>query len=156
MGWNVHIHVSFHCSRNEGVAVLARRHLELLGNENEKRQAVWFLTDLANRQGENPGPKGGLSLWGMVVNGKEAPHNFVRDLEPFWRDLLSGDIDGGPCDHNRVIVLYEEEQSEAANAYEIGWEDEWPPQWGEERPSIDDRVFCIKHHGPLPFAWRQY
>jgi hypothetical protein len=160
MGWYVHLHVCFSCDSNEGVAVLARRHLERLGDDYPKRQAIWFLTDLANRTGENPGPKGGLSLWGMVVNGKEVPHDFVQQLEPFWRDLLRGDIDGGPAGHHRIIIMYEEEQSEAANAYEIGWEDDWPDHWGNEWPVtdgwVDDRVLFIRHHGPLPFAWRQY
>lgn len=145
MGWYVHIHVCFACDRNEGVAALARTHRPTIEDESDgHRAAGWFLDDLATRTGENRGPKGGLSLWGMVGNYTQA-ETFCECLRPFWVDLLS-DIDGGPCSHERVIVFEEPEQKEAATAYEIGWDD----------PHSAARTLMIKKHESLPFSWQQF
>lgn len=144
MGYYVHIHVAFSCCNNDGVAALARRCAEPFKNvplDDGTRYAKWFLDDLAERQGENPGPKGGLSQWGMVGNYTR-PDEFCDALRPFWAELLSGGIDGGPCGHSRVIVFAEPEQKERAEAYEI-----WRDDDGEG-------ALQIKHH-VLPFAWMQ-
>jgi hypothetical protein len=144
MGYYVHIHVSFACDWNDGVAALAARHAEAFQNvplDDGTRYAKWFLDDLAQRTGENKGPKGGLSLWGMVGNYTRADE-FCECLKPFWRDLLSGEMDSGPGGHAHVIVFAEREQTERAEAYEI-----WRADDGEGE-------IVIKHH-VLPFAWMQ-
>jgi hypothetical protein len=145
MGWYVHLHGCFSAGRNEGVAAIARRHLAL--PTDDCPEARWFLDDLARRTGENPGPKGGLSLWGIIGNHTNA-ENFVESLRPFWIDLLSDqiEVEGGPHSFEHVIVFYEEEQSEAANAFEIGWDDE----------NSEERRLVVRHHRKLPFSWRQY
>ena len=143
MGWYVHLHVCFAAGRNDGVARLAEKHVETL--PADAHEARWFLTDLSKRTGENPGPKGGLSLWGIVGNHTKA-EEFAEILRPFWGELLSGQIEDGPCDHHHVLIFFEEEQSEAANAIEIGWDDE----------TSEARQLVVKTHQKLPFAWRQY
>lgn len=145
MGWYVHLHVCFACDNNDGVAQLAKEHLHTMGEEYDKGYARCFLEHLSQRSGRNPGPKGGLSLWGMVANGSGMAEKFVELLKPFWEDLLSEKGDGGPCGFEHILVFYEEEQSEAANAYELFWDDEDSP----------DRQLIIRHHKKLPFTWMQ-
>lgn len=146
MAWDVHIHVCFACNQNEGVAALAAKCLPTITDASDgERAAIWFLTDLSKRTGENFGPKGGLSLWGMTGNYTHADR-FCEVLRPFWIDLLS-EIEGGPCNHERVIVFEEPEQSEAATAYEIGWDEPY------ER---ETRQLFIRKHEQLPFSWMQF
>ncbi|MBW4457125.1 MAG: hypothetical protein KME55_33160 [Nostoc indistinguendum CM1-VF10] len=145
MGWYVHLHVCFACDRNEGVAQLAKQHIETLDEKNHRGYAGAFLQNLSERTGQNPGTKGGLSLWGMVGNGSGIAEEFVESLKSFWEDLLSEKEDGVPCSFEHILVFYEEEQSEAANAYEIFWDDADSPQ----------RQLVIRHHEKLPFAWMQ-
>jgi len=150
----VHLHVCFACDNNENVAALARHHLtqlpdDDLANIQEDRgswyfEAQQFLINLAGRTGPNPGPKGGLSLWGMVGMNSNVDA-FCEGLRPFWTDLLS-EVEGGPCDFHRVIVFEEREQTQAANAYQIGWDD-------NERK---DRTLVIRKCERLPFSWGQY
>lgn len=136
MGWYVHISVIFACDENKGVADLAKKHLENLGEECH--EAHWFLNNLSKRTGTNDGPKGGLSLWGTVGNHTNA-EKFVEALRPFWTELLSSKTDGGPFDFEHILVFYEPEQSESANAYEISF----------------NKELIIKHHPNLPFCWGQ-
>jgi len=157
MGWYVHLHVCFACDFNDGVAELARKHLETIEDDggNDHYEARLFLQDLSKRTGTNEGPKGGLSLWGIIGNFTKADV-FVEALRPFWEELLSrnsGDEDswedessiGFPLSFEHVLVFYEDEGFEAASAYEIGWDD----------PDAENRKLIIRHHGPLPFAWMQ-
>lgn len=139
MGLYVHLHVCFACDENEGVAQLAKKHLEHLADKSGP-EARWFLESLAARTGYNKGPKGGLSLWGVVGNYTR-PKEFAEELTAFWLELLSGRIDGGPHDFERVIVMSETEQREAADAIEI---------WQE------DGQLKIVEHEQLPFSWHQY
>lgn len=146
MGWYVHIHVCFACDTNVGVAAIAAKHLPALAaldTADGAREARWFLGDLAGRTGGNSGPRGGLSLWGMVGNYTRGDV-FCEVLRPFWEDLLSG-VDGGPCSFERVVVFVENEQSDAATAYQIGWDDNDSPT----------RELIIQKHESLPFAWGQ-
>lgn len=147
MGWYVHIHVCFACDKNDAVAELARKHLpNIVSDESGVREARWFLEDLSKRSGSNSGTKGGLSLWGMIGNYTRV-ESFVDALMPFWRDLLSDESDEyyGPRDFERVIVFEEHEQSGAANAYEIYWDD----------PESSGRSLVVKEHERLPFTWGQ-
>lgn len=139
MGHDVHIHVCFACSANDKVAALAARHLPAV---SECREATWFLEELAKRRGINPGPKGGLSLWGMVGNYTEE-QQFIDILRPFWYDLLSG-VPGGPLDFERVLVFVEHEQNEQALAFEIYLE-----------PGDDLVRLAVRRH-ECPFSWRQF
>ena len=75
---------------------------------------------------------------------------FCEALRPFWKDLLAG-VEGRPLDHERVIMFEEREQS-APNAYEIGWnEDEF-----DRDVDLADRTLVITKHERLPFSWRQF
>ncbi len=146
MSLDVHIHVCFACQENEPVAVLAAKHLDALkkSDDDGEREARWFLASLASRRGINQGPKGGLSLWGMVGNYTRGDV-FCECLKPFWAELLRFGI-GGICQHERVIVFVEAEQTDAASAYEIRLAD----------PQGDDSAVEIRRHTNLPFSWSQY
>ena len=144
MGWYVHLQVSFACDENDGVAQLAREHLKHMDQDSSLYSRA-FLADLSHRSGTNPGPKGGLSLWGIVANGSGIAGEFVEQLRPFWTDLLGEIIEGGPFGFEHIVVLYEEEQSQAANAYEVYWDD----------PDSPARKLVVRHHQNLPFAWMQ-
>lgn len=148
----VHIHVCFACDQNEGVALLASAYLKRLAEEdaNSPENRWWlfdakmFLSSLADRTGSNLGPKGGLSLWGMIGKNTEVGQ-FCEGLRPFWADLLS-DVEGGPCDFENVMVFEEVEQSQAATVYQIGWDD----------CESDQRAIIIKQLSRLPFFWNQH
>jgi hypothetical protein len=148
MSYNVHLHVCFPCDSNEGVAALARTHLAALDPaplRGGRHYAHYYLQHLAERTGFNHGPKGGLSLWGMVGNGGGMAGEFVEGLQPFWTDLLSMDGDeGGPDSFEHVLVFHQGEDEDAANAYEVCWDNH----------DLPDRQLLIKHHQRLPFSWR--
>ena len=146
MGYYVHLSVIFSCDENEGVAELAKRHMALLP-EDGPSEAKWFLEDLSKRQGQNIGPKGGLSLWGLVGNYTQA-EEFVEVLRPFWNDLLN-EVDGGPLGFEHVLVFYEPEQSEAASAIEIFRER------SDDSSRYEKGDLLIRHHRDLPFCWGQ-
>ena len=137
MGYYVHLNVVFSCDENNGVAALAIKHLPSQSTMNETR---WFLEDLAVRSGINRGPKGGLSLWGIVGNYSNGDE-FCEALRPFWIDLLRG-VPGGPLGFEHVLVFCEPEQSERATAFEIIYHEE------------SDTVEILKHED-LPFRWGQ-
>ena len=149
MGWDVHLHVCFPCDKNDGVAEIAKRHIETLRKIEPKSEdyftrnvgfALHFLEDLAARSGPNPGGKGGLSLWGIVGNHVDA-EAFVETLVPFWFDILLPTCEDGPyLEH--VVVFFEEEQSQRAQCFEI---------------SLDDDTGVLKRRlHSLPFCWNQY
>lgn len=141
MAWDVHIHVCFPCDANDGVAELAKKHRPSIVDDSDgSRAAGWFLDDLSLRAGANRGTKGGLSLWGMVGN-YTGVDTFCEVLKPFWLELLSGQVIDGPCDHEHVVVFEEQEQRQAATAYEI--------------KRYDGEV-VITAHSRLPFSWMQF
>jgi len=136
MGYYVHLSVVFACDHNECVATIAKRHLNEI---KEPCEAVWFLKALSERTGKNPGPKGGVSTWGIIGNYTSAS-NFAESLRQFWIDLLTQpDSHGGPLDFEHIMIFYEEEQSEQAKAIEVFYE---------------NGGLVLKHHN-LPFAWMQ-
>lgn len=137
MSYSVHLSVVFSCNHNDEVAKIARRHLSAAG---DNREACAFLEDLAKRTGVNPGPNGGLSLWGIVGNYTDADE-FVDVLRPFWRDLLSGDYVDGPGRDAHVIVFAEPEEAGRAIAFEVALD------------KATGEVVADKH--TLPFAWMQ-
>ena len=145
MAHDVHLSVVFSCSRNDGVAEMARKFLPTI-NADERQEAAWFLEDLSKRSGHNRGPKGGLSTWGIVGNYVRADE-FVDALKPFFTELLTASLDGGPLDFEHVLVFFEHEQSEQAQAYELYLEESPDPH----RPG----GLVVKHH-MLPFTWMQY
>lgn len=152
MSTYVHLHVCFNCDENRSVATLARQHLAQLPSNDpaDVQTGSWhfeaqhFLNSLAGRTGPNPGPKGGLSLWGIIGKNTNVAA-FCEELRPFWIALLS-EIEGGPLDFNRVIVFEEREQTQAANAYQIGWDNN----------EHEGRILVIKKYERLPFSWGQY
>ena len=140
MGHYVHIHVCFACDNNDPVAKLAAQYLPSIASDDDGcREARWFLEELSRRTGSNPGPKGGLSLWGIIGNYTRTS-DFVQVLRPFWTDLLRG-VKGGPLPFEHIVVFTEPEQSEQAQAYEIVYD--------EESGLLD-----VKHHR-LPLSWHQ-
>lgn len=138
MGHYVHLNVCFACDTNDAVAALAKQHMP---PEDGNREARWFLQALAERTGDNPGPKGGLSTWGIVGNHTDEDE-FVETLRPFWKALLS-EVDGGPCSFEHILVFVEHEQTERATAIEIFLADGENPE-----------TLTIKKH-ECPFAWMQ-
>jgi len=138
MGHCVHINVCFACGKNDAVAELAKKHMP---PEDGNREARWFLQSLAERTGFNPGPKGGLSTWGIVGNYTDEDE-FVETLRPFWKALLS-EVYGGPHSFEHILVFVEHEQTERATAIEIFLAD---------ADSIDS--LTVKKH-ECPFAWMQ-
>jgi hypothetical protein len=162
MGYYVHLSVVFACDKNEGVAALAAKHLAALPDEDanfkengtakyleDLREARWFLEDLSVRSGGNRGPKGGLSLWGIVGNYTTGV-GFVDTLKPFWSELLN-EVPGGPLRHERIIVFVEPEQTDAAQAFEIGLEDLSESDSGQ----YEYGPLVVTHHEGLPFSWGQ-
>lgn len=141
MGWYVHIHVAFSCDENEPVAKIAAKHRPLIEDINDgARAARWFLDDLSGRTGRNPGPKGGLCLWGITGNYTKGD-DFVEALRPFFKDLFENG-DGNPFQFERIMVFTEQEQSDAAEAWQIGYDEE-------------ARELVVKHFPQLPFSWGQ-
>ena len=147
MGFYVHLHVAFACNSNDGVAALAKKHLAEVPapvdgyREGGEKEAVWYLEELSKRTGNNPGPKGGISLWGVIGNYTE-PEKFVSTLLPFFKELLSGSIEGGPCSFEHIIVFHEREQTEQASAIEVFLDE-------------DKKEIITKNHD-LPFAFMQF
>lgn len=139
MSHYVHLHVAFACNENERTARLAAHHLDLLPQVPPEPR--WFLASLAGRTGTNPGPKGGLSLWGMVGQNTSG-EDFAAILRPFFLSLLR-DSQDSPHDHEHILVFFEPEQSEQAQALEI---------------LLDDAGtgIVVRHHAKLPFAWMQF
>lgn len=165
MGHYVHLSVIFACDQNDAVADLAKRHLTRCAESHAPKpgcdicsdgyEARAFLTALSERSGGNPGPKGGLSLWGMIGNYTNG-ESFVEALRPFWYDLLMGDREhgdawGGPLDHEHILVFVEHEQSEQAEAFEIFLEETDTVQFPRRYTSN----LIVRHHENLPFAWHQ-
>lgn len=113
-----HIVVSFPCSSFYGVAALAMKMKHARRATKYSFDAAAFLGDTSFREGAPSGPKGGMLLWGWTGNHVDAD-KFVDELLPFFRELISGEVDGGPCEHERVIVLFEQEQTDRATSFEI-------------------------------------
>lgn len=146
MGYHVHLSVTFSCYENDGVALLAKQHLaalNLCSDENlDSVPARWFLQALSERTGQNFGPRGGLSQWGMIGNYTKAD-SFVEQLSRFWFHLLTLALPGGPARSSHILVFYELPDSLYANAFELMLDDKW-------------KQLVIKHHVALPFKWNQY
>lgn len=144
MSHYVHIHVVIPCDDNDDLAAVAKKFLPTINAKDEDcgREAAWFLEDLSTRTGKNPGRNGGLSLWGMIGN-YTLVDEFCRLLLPFWTALLSEDTKGGPTEFDHIVVFEEQEQTEAANAYVIRWDD-----WESEVRQVE-----IVKHERLPFSF---
>ena len=115
MSYIVRLHVAFECDDNAPVAELAAKHLHL-GVADGDADATYFLSYLATRTGTNPGPKGGLSLWGIRGNYSNGSR-FCDILIPFWKELGSGDQ--SPYEGTNVLVFEEAEQSAGLTVYEV-------------------------------------
>lgn len=147
MGHYVHLHVAFNCgSSEEQLAKAAAQHLASLPVNDAgypaNLEAGWYLKFLSGGQGIYPGPKGTLSIWGVVGNytlGDE----FVEALRPFFREVLKEVI----APHRHICVFYEPEQSERCTVFEIFLE-ELP-----EGERFGDLV--VKRHEDMPFAFMQ-
>lgn len=137
MGHAVTLLVSFNCTNNDAVAPIARRHLSDLHDVEDCPEALWFLTDLSSRKGENPGHKGGLSTWSNVGN-YTLEDRFVEALRPFWKDLLESDAEFGPAPWDHILVLVQHEQTSNAVAFEVFFE-------------VADELTIKRHE--CPFGW---
>jgi hypothetical protein len=125
------------CDDNDVLAMVAARHIGKFV-DHECREAQLFLADLSQRTGKNPGPKGGLCLWGMVGN-YTLPGKFCEALRDFWCDVYES---GVLLDFEHILVFSEPEKSGAANAHEISYNE-------------NTRELTIKFHERLPFSWMQ-
>lgn len=140
MSWNVHLHIAFSAYENDPIAAVAKKHLALVEqNDDIVKEVKWFLKDASKRTGRNPGPKGGLFLWGKICNFLNA-EAFIKGLSPFFLEILSTK-ECDPGDWERIVIFYEPEQSEAAHAYEV---------------SLDETRLAIRHFQNLPFTWMQF
>ena len=93
--------VSFPCTALHVISGLAREHLEAQdGSDAQLPTATKFLAVLANRTGDCDG----MYTWATTCEGLMPPL-FVRALRPFWFDLLSMGLEGGPGQLDRVWVL---------------------------------------------------
>lgn len=145
MATDCHLHVCIPAYSNDEIAVIARRHLESFGPKM-LAPCRRFLQALSFRSGENPGSKGGLSLWGEVGNHTNG-EAFCDDLLDFWADILKSNDDGTPDADEHIIVFYEKEQTEAATAFEI---------YLLEAEDAPNSPITIKRHSDLPFTWMQF
>ena len=141
MSLSIHLFVTFAADK-EPVARLAHRHLATA--KEDPAIARWFLEDLAS--GGLTGQRG--VAWGGCFNAPPV-EEFVKSLEPFWRDLLAGypedhELEGCPLEWERVLVFYEVEDTEHASCWQIGWDDE----------DSQSRSITYQHHEELPFSWR--
>lgn len=124
MGLYTVLQVSFRASRNEPVAALAREHLARLSGGPDGRvvraikEVQWFLQDLANRTGPNPGSKGGLCLWGIIGNSTMAEW-FVDELKPFWFDLLACEDDNTDSDDHILVFCQKDINGPPPSVYQI-------------------------------------
>ena len=116
MGFYVLIHVAFACDNNDDIAPHAKKHLKLLP-EDAPLECQWFLDELSERSGPNPGPKGGLSLWGMVGNYTNV-QKFTKALMPFWKDILQSA--SSPLAFEKIVVFGETEAQSNCVAYVVG------------------------------------
>lgn len=156
MALDVHLHVCFPCDNNDHVAALAARHhaaLPIVTDHLAPPYAREFLEDLMERRGPNPGPKGGLSLWGWVTNHGDG-QRFVDALAAFWIDLLSGSIAdedyGGPADYERICVFAEREQRGFTTVWQIGLFDDLDDVDYSRPRRLEVKVFP-----DMPFSWAQ-
>jgi len=102
-------------------------------------EAYWFLDALLDKKNYNCGPKGELFTWGIVGNCTSA-ENFVDSLEGLFEQMLKGEV--SIMDFEHILVFWESEQSEQANAYELFLD--------------DDTKKIVKKEHELPFCWNQH
>lgn len=142
------LQVSFRAARNEPVAALAREHLARLsgGPGGQVVRAIkevqWFLQDLAMRTGPNPGPKGGLCLWGIIGNSTMAEW-FVDELRPFWFDLLASDDDNTDSDDHILVFCQKDINGPPPSVFQIGLT--------EAGDALE-----ISRFDDLPFSWNRF
>lgn len=136
MGHYVHLSIVMACNNEDELFKLAKKHLQ---KDYKCNESLWYLEYLSEGKGYTCGPKGGLSMWGIVGNYTSAEF-FVENLRLFWIELFETEV--GPFNFEHIIVFYEHEQSEQADAIEISWDKE-------------KKQLKIKDHS-LPFAWMQF
>jgi hypothetical protein len=138
MGYYVKLSVVFECHDHEALHPIVNACLTEVRTSGCK-EAEWYLTQLLERKGLAPGPKGGMSTWGMVGNYTSGEH-FVQALAPFWFLVLAAQ-EGGMGQYTKIMVFVQGEDESKATAYEIFRED---PE--------DDHSMTVKKHA-CPFSW---
>ncbi|MBI1929881.1 hypothetical protein HYR99_37220 [Candidatus Poribacteria bacterium] len=142
MAYYIYTTLSFPCNYNTEqekaeMCELAQR--ELTKNPKMYAYARLFLQGVASGSGFSKGNKGYIYTWGGVWNYFE-PLKFFDALQNFFRELYHRSF---LFDFERVVLLWEEEESESANAYVLAYDE-----------SLDELLPQIHKH--LPFAWGQY
>lgn len=92
--------VMFPCTALHVVSRVAADHLSAAKMVSAPPEVVRFLAVLADRTGDCDG----MYTWATVREGL-LPPQFVQTLRPFWFDLLSMGLEGGPGQLDRVWVL---------------------------------------------------
>lgn len=136
MGYYVHIHVAFSCDEEDLLRAIAANHLACPEAVTDPPECRLFLQHLAGGKGVSMGPKGALCTWGCVGNYTSGT-DFAEHLADFWPDLFAK---GVICDFERIVIFWENEQSESPSAIQISYEDgrcvsktfeELPFSWGQ-------------------------
>lgn len=148
MGHYVHTSAIFSCDGYKGIADFAREYAAKLDRSRSYSEdaAGRMLNYLAGGNGVSEGPKAGLFCWGETGNYTDG-EEFVEALREFFHEVYrrANASDGfeGPLHFEHILVFIEPEQSEAAQAFEISYDE------GTD-------TLSVKHHERLPFAWMQF
>ena len=136
MGYHVNLTVMFEWDDYESLRPLVLACLPDVRSKGVKA-AEWLLTELLDRRGSLPGPKGGMCTWGMVCNGLDS-ERFLEVLAPFWFGILGTRNN----EFARVLVMAQGEADVQTTVFEIFRED----------PN-DDHSMTVKKH-KCPFQMR--
>lgn len=136
--------VMFECEHDKALVEIAEDHYQrLLQSIGVCNEARWYLDDLRQRTCTDNGPKGAMSTWGKVCNHTNL-ELFIENLKPFFLDLYGFHPVSGLGEHDKIVILYEEEQSEAAGCYTI------------ELCYDTKSELIVAHTERLPFSWKKY
>ena len=134
----------FECEHDKALVEIAEDHYQRLTRSiHVCNEAMWYLDSLRSRTSTENGPKGAMSLWGKVCNHTNL-ELFIENLTPFFLDLYGFHPVSGLGELDRIIILYEEEEAEAAGCYSIGL------------CYHTKTELTVTHEKRLPFSWTNY
>lgn len=140
----VNLVVMFECEHDKALVAIAEDHYrQLMRSTAACSEAIWYLDSLRRRTSTENGPKGAMSTWGKVCNHTNL-ELFIENLKPFFLDLYGFYPVSGLSELDQIVVLYEEEEAEAAGCYTI-----------ELRPDTKTELI-VTHVERLPFSWKRY
>lgn len=136
------LQVSFLCVDNEPIAKFAEELLvefDFSGYEKNKN-ALYYLQDLAERDGFNHGSKGGVSTWATVGNYISVA-SFIDSLHDLWLRVLAP-INSITPTAKRILIYHEQNQRETSDVYELYMLGQIPAK----------QVLSVRVHENLPFC----